>query len=306
MRLELSWRSARSYMWLSLGAALVTMALKFGAFAVSHSIGLFSDAAESVVNLIAAAGGIWALTVAARPADEVHAYGHTKAEYFSSGLEGALILIAAGSIAYVAIERLVHPRAVEQIGLGLLVAILATVVNLLTSLELERAGRRLRSVTLRADARHLLTDVWTTGGVLLGVALFAVTRWAPLDSIVALLVAANILRIGVQLLRESGLGLLDTALPSEDLHAIESVLARYRAGGIEFHALRTRRSGTRRFVSLHVLVPGTWTVQRGHDLCEAIELALHGALPETTVFTHLEPREDPAAFADQSLDRAAD
>jgi cation diffusion facilitator family transporter len=300
------WRTARSYMWLSLGAALVTMALKFGAFGLTHSVGLFSDAAESVVNLVAAVGGIWALTIAARPADEVHAYGHTKAEYFASGLEGALIVLAAGSIAYAAIQRLMSPQPVEQIGLGLLVAVLATAVNLLVSLVLSRAGGRLRSVTLQADARHLLTDVWTTGGVLLGVALFALTRWAPLDPIVALLVAANIVWAGLKLLRESGLGLLDTALPSEDLRAIEKVLDGYRTGGIAFHALRTRRSGTRRFVSLHVLVPGTWSVQRGHDLCEALELALHAALPETTVFTHLEPREDPAAFADQTLDRAAD
>ncbi len=299
-------RSARSYMWLSLGAALITMALKFSAFALTRSVGLFSDAAESAVNLVAAAGGIWALTVAARPADEVHAYGHTKAEYFASGLEGALIVVAAGSIAYIAIERLINPQPVEQIGLGLLIAVLASVVNLFVSLTLGRAGRRLRSVTLQADAKHLLTDVWTTGGVLVGVGLFAITHWAPLDSIVALLVAANIVWAGLKLLRESGLGLLDTALPPEDLGAIEKVLDQYRSGGIGFHALRTRRSGTRRFVSLHVLVPGTWSVQRGHDLSEAIELALHAALPETTVFTHLEPLEDPAAFADQTLDRAAD
>jgi cation diffusion facilitator family transporter len=306
MRLEPTWHNARSYMWLSLGAALLTMALKFGAFALTGSVGLFSDAAESVVNLVAAAGAIWALTVAARPADEVHAYGHTKAEYFASGLEGALIVVAAASIAYVAVERLLHPQPVEQLGLGLLVAAAAAVINGLVSLTLARAGKRLRSIALHADARHLLTDVWTTGGVLLGVALFGLTRWAPLDAIVALLVAVNIIRVGLNLLRESGLGLLDTALPPEDLRPIEEVLAGYRTRGIDFHALRTRRSGTRRFVSLHVLVPGTWSVQRAHDLSEELELALHAALPETTVFTHLEPREDPAAFADQSLDRAAD
>jgi cation diffusion facilitator family transporter len=306
MRLDLTWHNARAYMWLSLGAALLTMALKFGAFALTGSVGLFSDAAESVVNLVAAAGAIWALTLAARPADEVHAYGHTKAEYFASGLEGALIVVAAGSIAYVAVGRLLHPQPVEQLGLGLLVAAAAAVINGLVSLTLARAGKRLRSIALHADARHLLTDVWTTGGVLLGVALFGLTHWAPLDAIVALLVAANIVWAGLELLHESGLGLLDTALPPDDLRAIEEVLADYRLRGIAFHALRTRRSGTRRFVSLHVLVPGTWSVQRGHDLCETLELALHATLPETSVFTHLEPREDPAAFADQSLDRAAD
>jgi cation diffusion facilitator family transporter len=306
MRLEPGWRHARSYMWLSLAAALLTMALKFSAFALTGSVGLFSDAAESVVNLIAAAGAIWALTIAARPADEVHAYGHTKAEYFASGLEGALIVVAAASISYAAVERLLHPQPVEQIGLGLLVAAVAAGINGLVSLLLARAGQRLRSVALQADARHLLTDVWTTCGVLLGVALFGITHWAPLDPIIALAVAANIVWAGLKLLRESGLGLLDTALPPDDLRAIEGVLAEYRAMGIQFHALRTRRSGTRRFVSLHVLVPGTWSVQRGHDLCEALELALHAALPESSVFTHLEPREDPAAFADQTLDRAAD
>jgi cation diffusion facilitator family transporter len=291
-------------MWLSIVAAVLTIVLKFTAFAITGSVGLFSDAAESVVNLVAAIGALWALTLAARPADEGHAYGHTKAEYFSSAFEGLLIIVAAGTIAYAAIARLLHPQPVEQVGLGLIVAVVATVINGLVALILLRASVRLRSVSLKADGRHLLTDVWTTVGVLAGVALVGLTHWTPLDSIVALVVAANIIRIGLDLLRESGLGLLDTALPPEDLATIEGVLASQRAAGIEFHALRTRRAGTRRFVSMHVLVPGSWSVKRGHDLVEVIERDLAHALPETTVFTHLEPQEDPTSFEDQQLDRA--
>src|SRR5262249_47947648 len=247
--------------------------------------------------------GVWALTLAARPADDAHTYGHTKAEYLASGAEGALIVLAAVSIAAAAVGRLLHPQPVTDLGLGLLVALAAAAINGAVAVILLRAGRRLRSVTLQADARHLFSDVLTTGGVLVGVALVGLTGWLPLDSIVALLVAANIVWTGVKLLHESGLGLLDTALPPEDLAAIETILARQRERGIQFHALRTRRSGRRRFVSLHVLVPGTWTVQQGHDLCEELEFALREALAETTVFTHLEPREDPAAWEDQQLDR---
>lgn len=302
--MRLNWQSARTFLWLSVAAAVLTIALKFTAFAITGSVGLFSDAAESVVNLVAAGGALWALTLAARPADEVHAYGHTKAEYFSSAFEGILILVAALSIGYAAVDRLLHPHPVEQLGLGLAVAVVAAAINGAVAYILMRAGRRLRSVALQADARHLFTDVWTTVGVLVGVALVGLTHWAPLDAIVALLVAANIIRTGLELLRESGLGLLDSALPPEDLATIQRVLASHRAAGIEFHAIRTRRAGTRRFVSMHVLVPGSWSVKRGHDLVEEIEHGLVGALPETTVFTHLEPQEDPTSFEDQQLDRA--
>lgn len=300
----LQW-SARSYALLSIAAALVTMALKFGAYLLTGSVGLFSDAAESLVNLVAALVAFAALTYAARPPDEEHAYGHTKAEYFSSGLEGALILFAAAAIAYTAIPRLLHPQPLEQVGLGLALATIGAAINGGVALVLLRAGRRMRSVTLEADARHLLTDVWTTVGVLVAVVLVALTGWRILDPLIALVVAANIVWTGLRLLRETGYGLLDTALPPEDVRHIREVLARYHTQGIEYHALRTRRSGARRFVSLHVLVPGSWTVQRGHDLCEEIEATLRRALPETTIFTHLEPSEDPRAFDDQGLDRAA-
>ena len=294
---------ARTYTWLSIGAALVTMAIKYLAYRMTGSVGLLSDAVESVVNLIAALVALWALWLASRPADEEHHYGHTKAEYFSSGVEGALILVAAASIAAAAWPRLLNPQPLTQVGAGLAVSAAASLINGGVAAILWRAGKERRSVTLTADARHLLTDVWTTVGVIVALGLVSLTHWYILDPVIALAVAANVLWTGVRLIRESGLGLLDTAIPAEDVASIEHVLEPWRHEGIQFHALRTRRSGSRRFVSLHVLAPGAWTIQRGHDLCEAIEHALHEALTETTVFTHLEPQEDPVAWADQGLDR---
>lgn len=299
----MQFQSRRAYALLSVATALVTMALKFGGFALTGSVGILSDALESLVNLVAALVAVWALTLAARPADEVHTYGHSKAEYFSSGVEGALIVLAAALIAFEALPRLLHPQPIEQVGLGLLIAGAGAAINGGVALVLWRAGTRLRSITLQADARHLLTDVWTTVGVLVGVGLVGFTGWLVLDPLVALLVAANILWTGWRLIQASGLGLLDTALPVEDQHTIAEVLDSFRARGIDFHAVRTRQAAARRFVSLHVLVPGAWTVQQGHDLVEEVEGALHRALPDTTVFTHLEPREDPIAYDDTGLDR---
>ncbi|HET8842006.1 MAG TPA: cation diffusion facilitator family transporter [Ktedonobacteraceae bacterium] len=295
--------SPRFYPFLSVGAAVVTMGIKFIGYLLTGSVGLFSDAAESVVNLAAALVAVWAITLAARPADEEHAYGHTKSEYFSSGVEGTLILVAAVVIAIEAIPHLMHPQPIEQVGLGLTFSTAGAAINGILAWFMLRAGKRRRSIVLQADARHLFTDVWTTAGVLLGVLLVALTGWLILDPIIALLVAANIIWTGIRLIRETGLGLLDTSLPKEDIAQINTILEPYRAQGILFHALRSRAAGTRRFVSFHVLVPGLWTVLQGHTLCEEIELAIRSALPETTVFTHLEPREDPTSFVDQKLDR---
>jgi cation diffusion facilitator family transporter len=295
--------SPRFYPLLSVAAALVTMAVKFIGYFLTGSVGLFSDAAESVVNLGAALVAVWAVTLAARPADEEHTYGHTKSEYFSSGVEGALILVAAVVIAVEAIPHLVHPQSIEQVGLGLTFSTAGAVINGVLAWFMLRAGKQLRSIVLQADARHLFTDVWTTAGVLVGVLLVGLTGWLILDPIIALLVAANIIWTGIRLIHQTGLGLLDTSLPKEDINQINAVLEPYRAQGILFHALRSRAAGTRRFVSFHVLVPGSWTVLKGHALCEEIELAIRHALPETTVFTHLEPREDPTSFIDQTLDR---
>ena len=297
-------RAAWWYAALSILAAVLTIGLKVGAYLLTGSVGLFSDAAESGVNLVAAVAALWALTVALRPPDEEHAFGHNKAEYFSSGLESALIIIAAVWIGITAWGRLMDPQPLQNVGLGLSVTLVATALNGGVALVLLRAGRRLRSITLRADAQHLLTDVWTSGGVVVGIVMVQLTGWLVLDPVIALLVAANIVWTGVRLLRDTAQGLLDRALPPEEMKKISGVLSRYEEKDIRFHALRTRASGQRRFVSMHVLVPGRWTVQRGHDLSEKLEAELAEALRgNTTFFIHIEPSEDPASFADQSLDR---
>lgn len=301
----MSGKSASSYAILSIGAAVLTITLKFSAYFLTGSVGFFSDAAESVVNLLAALVAFWALTFAAQPPDAEHSFGHSKAEYFSSGVEGALILVAAASIAVAAIGRLSHPQPLEQLGLGLALSLVATAVNGGVAFVLLRAGRRLRSITLRADAHHLLTDVWTSVGVVVGILLVKLTGWLVLDPAIALLVAVNIVWAGLKLVRETLSGLLDTALPAAEQQIIAATLAPYQEQNIVFHAMLTRTAGTRRFVSFHVLVPGEWTVQRGHDLCEALELAIIKALPGTHVITHLEPFEDPASWSDQDLDRTS-
>jgi cation diffusion facilitator family transporter len=288
---------------LSIVAAVLTIGLKTVAYLLTGSISLFGDAAESLVNLIAALVALWAVWLAARPPDDTHAFGHSKAEYFSSGLEGALIVVAAFSIGWGALQRLTEPQPLEQIGIGLLVSCAATAINGTVALVLMRAGKRLRSISLQANGQHLLTDVWTSIGVIAGIALVSATGWLILDPLIALLVAANIVWTGVRLLRETGYGLLDTALPADEQAMINNILAHYQQQGMLFHAVRTRRAGPRRFVSLHVLVPGRWTVQHGHEVCEEIELAIVHALPDTNVLTHLEPLEDPSAWADQELDR---
>jgi cation diffusion facilitator family transporter len=291
------------FAWVSIGAAVLTIGLKTAAYLLTGSVGLLSDALESLVNLVGALMALAMLTVAARPEDEDHAYGHSKAEYFSSGLEGGLILIAALSIIYAAIPRLIEPQPLEQVGLGLGVSVIASVVNLVTAIYLLRAGKQHNSITLQANAQHLLTDVWTSVGVLIGVGLVALTGWQRLDPIVAMLVAGNIIWHGGRIVRESVLGLMDTALSVDELEILKITLAPHMKNGVEYHALRTRQSGARKFASLHILVPDTWTVLHGHHLLEKIEADLRRALPGITVFTHLEPLGDPASWEDTKLDR---
>jgi cation diffusion facilitator family transporter len=298
--------SLTRFAWLSIAAALSTMGLKAAAYVVTGSVGLLSDAMESVVNLVGALVALTMLTIAARPADEEHAYGHSKAEYFSSGAEGTLILLAAVSIGVAAVRRLLAPQPIEQIGLGLGVSVAASLVNLAVALVLRRAGKRHQSITLEASSHHLLTDVWTSAGVLVGVGAVAVSGWQRLDPVVALVVAANIVWSGIRIVRKSVLGLMDTALPPGELEAVHKVLTPYLKSGVEYHALRTRQSGARRFVSLHVLVPGEWTVHDGHQLLERIEADVRRTLPNVTVFTHLESLDDPASWEDISLDRKAE
>jgi cation diffusion facilitator family transporter len=289
--------------WLSIAAALVTMALKTLAWRLTGSVGLLSDALESLVNLAAAVMTLAMLQVAARPPDEGHAFGHAKAEYFASAVEGALILVAAIGIAWTAVERLLAPRPLETPALGLALSGVATLVNLGAGLALVRAGRRSRSIALEADGHHLLTDVWTSVGVIAGVGLVALTGWTRLDPVVAILVAVNIVVTGVKLVHRSALGLLDTAFPPEDQAVLRGVLERHLAPPLSAHAIRTRQAGTRRFVSMHVLVPGAWTVRDGHAFLERLEADIRAALPQTTIDTHLEPLEEESSFRDQGLDR---
>lgn len=290
------------FAWISIGAALSTIVLKGTAYWLTGSVGLLSDALESLVNLGAALLALWMLTLAARPPDEMHAYGYGKAEYFASGAEGALILLAAGTIVWTAVPRLLAPQPLERIGIGMVMAVIAAAVNFAVARLLLTAGKRYRSIALEADARHLLTDVWTTAGVISGVAIVSITGWTRLDPILALLVAGNIVWTGTRLLRRSVLGLMDATLPVEQRDAIQKVLARYEQRGIQYHALRTRQAGARSFISLHVLVPGEWTVQQGHDLLEAVERELRATVPGASVFTHLEPAGDPASWRDVHLD----
>jgi len=295
--------SLTRFAWLSIAAAVLTIGLKTTAWWITDSVGLLSDAMESVVNLVGGLMALAMLTVAERPADEDHPYGHGKAEYFSSGVEGTLILIAAVCIGVAAVDRLISPKPVEEIGIGLAVSIVASLVNLGVALLLLRVGRRRNSITLEANARHLLTDVWTSVGVVAGVGIVALTDWERLDPIVALIVAANIIWTGVGIVRRSISGLMDAALPVEDRVAVQEVLKRHEQAGVKFHALWTRQAGARKFISLHVLVPGDWTVQRGHQLLESIESDIRHVAPDSTIFTHLESLDDPTSWDDETLDR---
>jgi cation diffusion facilitator family transporter len=290
------------YAWLSIAAAVVTIALKTGAYLLTGSVGLLSDAAESVVNLVAAVIALVALTVAARPADHNHHYGHGKAEYFSAGIEGLMIFVAAALIIVSAVQRLIHPQELEKLGIGLAITLLATAVNGAVGLLLVRVGRTHRSATLVADGKHLMTDVWTSVGVVVGVGLVAVTGWLPLDSLVAIAVAINILWMGWRLVASSTTSLLDAALSPADVALVTAVLDRHRTEDVDFHGLQTRESGRQRFVSVHVLVPGAWTVQQGHDVAEVVETDIRGALEHAHVSTHVEPREDHRSYEDYAYD----
>lgn len=291
------------YAWLSIAAAVATIGLKSAAYLLTGSVGLLSDALESLVNLAGAILALVVLYIAAQPPDEDHTYGHSKAEYFSSGVEGALILIAAASIGYASVDRLLHPRPLEAIGLGLGVSVIASAINFAAAFYIRRAGLRHSSPTLVANAQHLFTDVWTSMGVLVAVGLVAASGIQWLDPVVAMLVAANITFTGIRIVRSSTLGLMDTALPATEVAKVKAVLDSYKGTEVRYHALRTRQSGARRFVSVHVLVPGAWTVQRGHRLLERIEAEMRSALENVTVLTHLESLEDSASWEDQHLDR---
>ncbi len=290
------------YAWLSILAAILTIGLKTVAFLLTNSVGLLSDAMESGVNLAAALMALAMLTIAARPPDEEHAFGHSKAEYFASGVEGTLILLAAGSIMWAAIERMLTQRPIQGLGLGLSLSMLASLINFGVARVLLRAGKQHQSITLEADARHLMTDVWTSAGVLVALGAVALTKWQILDPIIAIGVAINIIWSGIQLIRRSVLGLMDTAIPPSDEEKVMKILDEQSKYGVQYHDLRTRQAGASQFISFHVLVPGKWTVQRGHDRLENIESEIRAALPSAIVSTHLEPVEDPAAWEETIME----
>ena len=283
------------YAWLSIAAAVVTLVLKTIAYWVTDSVGMLSDAMESTVNLAAALMALTMLTIAARPADDDHAFGHSKAEYFSSGVEGALILIAAVSIIWAALPRLMHPQAIQQIGLGLMISLVASAVNFGAAVVLLRAGKKHHSITLEADAHHLMTDVWTSAGVLIGIGAVYATGWLILDPLIAIAVAINIVWTGFQLLRRSVDGLMDMSLPTDELAIIHEIIGRYvTQQGIAYSSLKTRQAGSHKFISVHILVPANWTVQRGHDLLDLLEADIEKTLYGSHVLTHLEPIESPS------------
>lgn len=291
------------FAWISIAAAVITITMKLAAYWLTNSVGLLSDALESIVNLITAIVALVALRIAARPADEEYSFGYSKVEFFSSGFEGGMILIAAGSIAFTAIQRLLNPQPLEQVGYGLLISVIASLVNLGASRTLSQAGKRYGSITLQADAHHLMTDVITTGGVIVGVGLVSVTGLGFLDAVIALVVAANILFMGAKLLRQAFFGLMDKSLSPSEMAKIQSILKAHQAQGIEFHGLRTRSAAARGFVSMHILVPGALSVQEGHAIAEKIENEIRQELSQVALFTHVEPIEDPVSQEDIRLDK---
>lgn len=291
------------YAWLSVVTAILIILLKVAAYLLTGSIGFLSDALESGANIVAAIITLVALTVAARPPDEEHTFGHSKAEYLSSGAEGTLILIAAAVIAVQAIQRLLHPQPLEQVGLGVIVSAVAAVANFAVARVLLGAGTRHRSAALTADARHLLTDVWTSLGVILAVGLVGLTGWLWIDPVIGLLVALQIVVTGFKLVRQAINGLLDASLPAAEVGKIVATLDSYALQGVGYHALRTRQAGAGRFVSFHLLVPGQWTVQQGHELLEKIERDIRRDLEPVSISSHLEPREDPVSLSDAPLFR---
>lgn len=297
--------SLKRYVWLSIAAAVSTIGLKTTAWWLTGSVGLLSDALESLVNLAGALMALWMMWLAEQPADEDHAHGHGKAEYFSSAFEGFLIFLAAVSIGISAVNRLMNPKPLEAIGIGLGVSVVASIINFATARVLLSVGKKHHSVILEADAHHLMTDVWTSAGVIIGVGLVSFSGWLWLDPVIAIVVAINIVWTGFQLMRRSASGLMDSSVPPDVLAKLEALLATYKAQGLDFHALRTRQAGNRAFVTVHVLVPGEWTVQKGHDMAERIEVEMLALLHNGHVTTHLEPLEDPVSMLDAGLDRPA-
>ena len=293
----------RRYAWISLLVALAVIILKLFAYYITNSVSLLSDALESVVNVMGASAAMWALSLAAQPPDDDHAYGHDKAEFFSSGFEGALIIVAAVGIGGTAGYRLFHPHPIEESHIGVALALFTSIINYLLARWLFKAAHTHESIALEADAHHLISDVISSVFVAIGVILASMTEWWWLDPAIALLVALNILRMGWELIVRSINGLLDPAWESTERAQLDGILERYTSTAVSFHAIRTRRSGVRRFLSMHVLVPSHWSVGQGHTLLEEIEQVIHDHIPNVHVLTHLEPNDDPSSYADIALHR---
>ncbi len=289
---------------ISIIASICTIVLKLFAFFFTNSVSLLSDALESFVNLLAAVITFFMVRLALKPADETHPYGHTKAEYISSTAEGMFIILAAGAIIVTAVQRLLHPAVLEQPGIGLLLSILASLVNLVVGLVLLKTGKKRRSLALEADGHHLLTDVYTTAGVLVGLVIVYMTHLFIFDPIIAIIVGLNIISSGSSIVQKSLGGVMDSSIDKTYINFIKRTFDEYKSKKIEFHGLLTRQSGSRQFISFHVLVPGVWTVQQAHTLVEEIEKKLRDSIPQSTITTHIEPVEDPLSWADQGLDRA--
>lgn len=295
--------SLTKFAWLSIFTAIVTISLKTTAYLLTGSVGLLSDALESLVNLAAAIIALMMLRIAEQPPDKEHGYGHSKAEYFASITEGLFIFIAAIAIILSAVDRIIHPKIIEQAFLGLGISIIASIINYVVSLKLLKVGKKHHSITLEADGHHLMTDVVTSVGVIIAVFLVSITGWQILDPLIAILVAINIIFTGSKLIKRSILGLLDSSIPKEELDIINNILKKYERRGLKFHGLRTRQSAQRRFVDFHVLTPGNWSVRRGHDILEDIEKDIRDSIQMVTVSTHLEPVEDPRSLEDISIER---
>lgn len=294
----------RKFIYLSIAAAIVTILLKFYAYYVTGSMGFLSDALESFVNLFAAIFALVMFNISMKPADKEHEFGHSKAEYFSSAAEGALILIAAFTIIWSAVPRLIDPRPIENINTGLLFSLLASLVNLGVGLTLIHQGKKRNSLLLEADGKHLMADVWTSIGVIVAIMVVRFTGWLIVDPIIAIIVALNIVFTGYRLIMRSASGLMDASLPKEDMDKITAYLDSLKDQQIEYHSLLTRAAGRRKFIAFHMLVPGKWTVQEAHDHADEIEETIINMFDEpVTIHTHLEPVEDPASMRDVGIDR---
>ena len=299
-------KSIAHIVWLSIIASVLTISIKSAAYFVTGSVGFMSDAMESFINLIAGIIAFISLTIAARPADTKHPFGHNKAEYFSSIIEGTLIVLAAIGIIYTGINRIYHPQPLDELNLGMALSVLATIINLVTSRILLHYGKKHNSITLEADAHHLMTDVWTTVGIIIGIFLVKITHWQILDPIMAIAVGISIIYTGSRLVIRSTDGLMDSKISEKDLIQIRQILNRHQADGIEYHALYTRQAASKRFISFHLLFPGDYTVYQAHEVTKLIETDIAIEFPHTDVFIHIEPLNDQDSFDDILLTDSSD